>query len=377
MTRDDLLAISREPNVAAFLRALRLGEGTKDDDGYRRIVGGALADTLSDHPRRSVWIQRYGVHSTAAGAYQFLARTWDGLVKQYKFPSFEPQWQDAGAVGLIIGRKALQAVRAGDIRHAIALCKDEWASLPGSPYGQRTEKMDAVLLEYRRWGGALTSGEPPAAPGHPPAAGSIEHHDFPADPPPPEPALRGESPEYGKPTTMIPILPLITAVLPSIIGAIPELGKLFGSGSEVSQRNVAAATKVLETVTAATGAVNAVEAAEKITADPATAAAAREAVQAIWFELVEAGGGGIDGARKAEVARAASDWVWHKSAAFLAGLLLLPLVYMAAIAVFFPAIGGHWPPEVRASALMLVLGIAISMGAFYWGSSNKSSVPGR
>lgn len=176
---------------------------------------------------------------------------------------------------------------------------------------------------------------------------------------------------------MIPILPLITAVLPSIIGAIPELGKLFGSGSEVSQRNVAAATKVLETVTQATGAVNAVDAAERIAADPAAAAAAREAVQAIWFELVEAGGGGIDGARKAEAARTASEWVWHKSAAFLAGLLLLPLVYMAALAVFFPAIGGDWPTEVRASALMLILGIAISMGAFYWGSSNKSSVPGR
>ena len=60
----------------------------------------------------------------------------------------------------------------------------------------------------------------------------------------------------------------------------------------------------------------------------------------------------------------------------LAVLLLLPLVYMAAAAVLFQ-VGGDWPNEVRASALMMILGIAISIGAFYWGSSNKPSVPGK
>ncbi len=380
MTRDDLLAASREPNVAAFLRALRLGEGTKDDEGYRRIVGGALADSLADHPRRSVWLQRYGVHSTAAGAYQFLARTWDGLVRQYAFPSFEPQWQDAGAVGLILGRKALKAVRDGDIRHAIALCKDEWASLPGSPYGQRTEKMDAVLLEYRKWGGTLTSGEPPAplAPAPPAAAAPIEHHDFPPDPPAqPETTSRGESPDYGRPTPMIPILPLVAAVLPSLVQMIPELGKIFGSGSEVSQRNLAGATKVLEAVTAATGSVNALEAVEKIAADPQARQAAASAIQSIWFELVESGGGGIAGARKADLDGQTAGWVWYRSGVFLMGLLLLPLVYAAAAAVLFPAVGGDWPTEVRASALMLILGLATVVSAYWFGASNKPSTPSR
>jgi len=375
MTRDELLAISREPNVSAFLRAIRVGEGTSDDAGYRRIVGGSMAQSLADHPRTMIWLPRYKVNSSAAGAYQFLGKTWDGLVRQYGFPSFEPQWQDAGAVGLIIGRKALDAVRSGDIRAAIALCNKEWASLPGAPYGQRTEGMDAVLLEYRKWGGTLTAGETAAPAPTTQEPAPIEHRDWPTEQQQP-PVPIGEAMNYGESAPMIPILPLITAVLPSIIGAIPELGKIFGSGSEVSQRNVAGATKVLEAVTQATGAVNAVDAAERIAADPAAADAARAAIQLIWFELIEAGGGGIDGARKFDLAGQAASWQWNQSAAFLAVLLLLPLVYMAAAAVLFQ-VGGDWPNEVRASALMMILGIAISIGAFYWGSSNKPSVPGK
>jgi hypothetical protein len=60
----------------------------------------------------------------------------------------------------------------------------------------------------------------------------------------------------------------------------------------------------------------------------------------------------------------------------LIALLLLPLVYMGAAAVLFQ-IGGDWPTEVRASALMLVLGLAVSLGGYYFGSSNKASVPGK
>jgi len=331
---------------------------------------GGMADSLADHPRKMVWLPRYGVNSSAAGAYQFLGKTWDGLVKQYGFPSFEPQWQDAGAVGLIIGRKALDAVRRGDIRAAIALCRNEWASLPGSPYGQRTEAMDAVLLEYRKWGGTLTAGEPATQQPAP-----IEHHDFPPDTQP-EPVPIGEAMNYGESAPMIPILPLITAVLPSIIGAIPELGKLFGSGSDVSQRNIAGATKVLEAVTQATGAVNAVEAAERIAADPAAADAARAAVQSIWFELVEAGGGGIDGARKADLARASSDWTWHKSASFMIALPLLAILTMAVASILFPALGGDWPADTRTAVVTLIVGSIIgSLTGYYFGSMTGKPGP--
>lgn len=42
MTIDEALC---NRNVLAFLRAIRLGEGTLDDDGYRRMVGGELPTT--------------------------------------------------------------------------------------------------------------------------------------------------------------------------------------------------------------------------------------------------------------------------------------------------------------------------------------------
>jgi hypothetical protein len=203
----------------------------------------------------------------------------------------------------------------------------------------------------------------------------IEHHDWPAEPQLP-PVPIGEAMNYGESKPMIPILPLITAVLPSIIGAIPELGKIFGSGSEVSQRNVAGATKVLEVVTQATGAVNAVEAAERIAADPAAADAARAAVQSIWFDLVEAGGGGIDGARKADLARASSEWQWNRSASFMIALPLLAILTMAVASILFPALGGDWPADTRTAVVTLIVGSIIgSLCGYFFGSMTGKPGP--
>src|SRR4051812_34644630 len=132
------------PNAKAFLKALRLGEGTADDLGYRRIVGGDIFDDMSQHPNRRVWITKYQVWSTAAGAYQIIYPTWKNLVKQYGFKDFTSNSQDAAAVALIKGRCALDDVIAGHFFDAIKKCSAEWASLPGSTAGQRIEKMDAI-----------------------------------------------------------------------------------------------------------------------------------------------------------------------------------------------------------------------------------------
>jgi muramidase (phage lysozyme) len=154
------------PNVRAFLRAIRLGEGTADDDGYRRIVGGGLCSDFRDHPRKAVWLPRYRLASTAAGAYQFLAGTWDEMRRAYLLPDFSPRSQDLAAVGLLIRRGALADVIAGRIDDAIMRCRLEWASLPGSPYGQRTEPLARVIAEYQAHGGRLL-GSPPVLAGAP------------------------------------------------------------------------------------------------------------------------------------------------------------------------------------------------------------------
>lgn len=163
ISRAELQAALTERNVRAFLAVIRRGEGTSDVDGYRRHFGGELFADFADHPRRK--ITRGSLTSTAAGAYQFLARTWDGLVAQYGFTAFTPAQQDEAAVALIAGRGALPAVRAGKLDEAVALCCREWASLPGSPYGQPTISMPDARATYLAAGGTLNGaggrvGEP-------------------------------------------------------------------------------------------------------------------------------------------------------------------------------------------------------------------------
>lgn len=142
-----------ERNVRAFLAVIRAGEGTSDPDGYRRHFGGKLFGSFADHPRET--ITAGGYTSTAAGAYQFLSRTWDGLLQKYGFEDFSPACQDEGAVALIIGRGALPAVRAGRLEEAIRACNREWASLPGSPYGQPTRTLEQARKVYLAAGGVL------------------------------------------------------------------------------------------------------------------------------------------------------------------------------------------------------------------------------
>lgn len=157
MTRSDLRSALENPNVRAFLHAIRLGEGTSDEAGYLRIVGGDMASHYLDHPRSPRWIARYKVWSTAAGAYQIIAKTWDGLCRQYAFPDFSPECQDEAAVALIAEKRALRHVKNGEIEKAIALLGGIWASLPGSDDGQRDEPMKNVLAEYEKHGGILAA----------------------------------------------------------------------------------------------------------------------------------------------------------------------------------------------------------------------------
>lgn len=152
-TISDLRNDRKHANVIAFLRAIRLGEGTADDRGYHRVVGGGEFESLCAHPRILVPIPRYNIKSTAAGAYQFIWPTWKGLLDQYHFPDFSEESQDLGAIALIREKDAIDDVKAGLISEAVRKCKNIWASLPGSDLGQRTEKMANVLAEYHKHGG--------------------------------------------------------------------------------------------------------------------------------------------------------------------------------------------------------------------------------
>lgn len=163
MTRDDFHAALQHQNVAAFLRLIRAGETNQTQDAYREMFGGVLfAAPPWQHPHRLITVGH--VTSTAAGAYQFLAATWDWLAAQFHFEDFSPPNQDLGAIALVAERQALDDVIAGRIGDAVQKCRKEWASLPGAGYGQPERTVEQALATYRNYAGELApSGASPAA----------------------------------------------------------------------------------------------------------------------------------------------------------------------------------------------------------------------
>lgn len=140
-------------NVQAFLRVIRAGEGTADAGGYSRLYGGGSFSGFADHPRIAVKAGAWT--STAAGAYQFLARVWDETARIMGLGDFSPRNQDLAAVGRIAARRALADVFAGRFDSAVRKCAWEWASLPGSPYGQPTISAERAQAIYASAGGNL------------------------------------------------------------------------------------------------------------------------------------------------------------------------------------------------------------------------------
>lgn len=143
------------PNVQAMLRVIRAGEGTADEAGYKRIFGGQLFESFADHPR--IKVSKSGYTSTAAGAYQFLISSWDETKRIMGLPDFSPASQDLAAVGRIAARGALDDVIAGRFDVAIRKIAREWASMPGSPYGQPTISLDRARSIFASAGGDMST----------------------------------------------------------------------------------------------------------------------------------------------------------------------------------------------------------------------------
>lgn len=149
-------------NERAFLDMLSYAEGTTGPQGYAAMFGyprpDRICETLDDHPRqRFSFTNRNGeaLYTTAAGRYQFLARTWDALRAQLDLPDFGPASQDSAALELVRQRGALQDVRAGRLEAALAKCAPIWASLPGAGYAQPERKITQLATAYRASGGTI------------------------------------------------------------------------------------------------------------------------------------------------------------------------------------------------------------------------------
>ena len=162
--------------------------------------------------------------------------------------------------------------------------------------------------------------------------------------------------------------PFLIAALPALVEAIPGLIRNFGKGA-VTERNAEAAERVISIVQAATGTTNAQAAVEAIKADPAARVAATEALDREgWFAVTEAGGGGIEGARKfnleAKGAFTSMPGFW------ITVMLLLPL-YVVVGAVLFQQ---GWPDTIRVQVVTAILAIISIVGSFWLGSSFAQAV---
>lgn len=137
----------------ALLDTIAFTEGTRGhgQDGYNVTFAYHYFTSCARHPNKRICSGGYC--STAAGRYQFLTTTWNGL----GYGSFGPANQDRGAMKLVSRRgvsvPASRALTATEFANTMNRISYEWASLPPGRYGQPSYSMAATRRQYCRFAG--------------------------------------------------------------------------------------------------------------------------------------------------------------------------------------------------------------------------------
>lgn len=345
MDAQGLLGAATHDNVAAWLRVIREGESSQDDDvAFRIIVGGQHFDSFDHHPQ--VYVpQPDGSKSSAAGAFQITYTTWKDYIAKYGDQPFAPANQTLCAIWLTYRRGALDDVIAGRLDAAIRKCTREWTSLA---IPKRQAEAPSI---FAACGGREADSSVPVAPDTP-VTKEIN-----------------VTPHVTEAQHMPAVL---LALLPSILQMLPQLIPVLSAGHNSDEAKMwqGAGTVIANTLQTATNTDNLVQAVAAMQTNPDALAAAHAAVNDLLPQLVEAGGGGIDGARKSNTDPAQIPFWKQPSFYFL--ILSLPLVYMLAMSVLFGLGGTTWSDDARMMVATGILAVLAGGSAYFWGSSSGS-----
>lgn len=147
----------------AWLRVIREGESTQRPIAYRVLYGwhpikahDRLFSGWADHPRVFFKLAD-GRRTSAAGAYQITATSWDDMRQRRPgvYVDFGPGMQDLWAMDRTAWRGALDDVLLGRLDIACAKCAKEWTSLPGGP--EQGQDLVNAQRVFQQWGGRLSA----------------------------------------------------------------------------------------------------------------------------------------------------------------------------------------------------------------------------
>ena len=136
------------PNARRWLDTISFAEGTWEGEAPRYAItfGYQPIADLSKHPDRVV--KSGGYASAAAGAYQFMPQTWEGVRSKLGLRDFSPVSQDLGALELI-RQRGVDPDRDPITRETLAKLSGEWASIPTlsgkSAYGQPVKPAEQLI----------------------------------------------------------------------------------------------------------------------------------------------------------------------------------------------------------------------------------------
>ena len=182
--------------------------------------------------------------------------------------------------------------------------------------------------------------------------------------------------EKDMPTTSI-AGSILTNALPSLLGQLPEIAKIF-KNPDVAERNVEAVSKVGEILINATGSTNMQEAVERVQADPKTASEVNEALRNNRADLMDV----TERMAKIEDARVESAREFNTGEPLLVNTRWLKIKFVHLLSMLLVLLGGaaagfvlitSQDPSERVMALQTLLIVGFAGVAQFWLGSSRSS----